>query len=227
MRLMVLLRGSRVCIRDLGWFWMWERIFDRICMYCFLLCRNSISLRGLFLGFYWLCCCIYWLNCSLYGGMGSRIWCYDERNLGRFFIFCYECLRFFVLILCSYCFFIFVFLLFIMVDFFIRNWEISVLGVFLLLAIIIFSFVSNSYVRQKSLGWIYIIGFCGLFFLSEMTRVWALVVLWILAGYEFLRVLRFSVMKNIFFGFLFFLFLFWFLNIISLNFSFICRTPIK
>jgi len=77
---------------------------------------------------------------------------------------------------------------------------------FLVIAVLVYFWVKNDYVKQKSLWWIYIILFCILLFLYKYSLILALIVLFVLSCLDFFKTLlktKFSSIKKALFIFLF------------------------
>lgn len=96
-----------------------------------------------------------------------------------------------------------------MFDFLFQNLlELKILSGFLLIALICFFIIWHEYIHQKVLGWIYIILFMFLIFISNITLIFALIILWVLTIAEFYKVLDLKKIKDIFY-FLWFLIVLW------------------
>lgn len=104
-----------------------------------------------------------------------------------------------------------------MLDFLLTNIELSLLAFFLLVWIVCFFTIKHEYIHEKVKWWIYIILFLSLFFINIYTLFISLLILAWLACFEFYRVLKFWVIKNLLIWSSFLLLLFGFISFIFLS----------
>ncbi|MBS8121815.1 phosphatidate cytidylyltransferase [Candidatus Vampirococcus lugosii] len=90
-----------------------------------------------------------------------------------------------------------------MLDFLLKNIEINLLILFFIIAFICFVSIKNDYIHEKIKGWIYIILFSFLLFINNITLILSLIIIGTVAIYEFIKVLKFSLIKNIIYGSIF------------------------
>lgn len=104
-----------------------------------------------------------------------------------------------------------------MLDFLLTNIELSLLAFFLLVWLVCLFTIKHEYIHEKVKWWIYIILFISLFFIHPYTLLFSLLLLSWLACFEFYKVLKFWIIKNILIWLLFILFLFGFISFILLS----------